>query len=471
MSQPERFDAIVIGAGEAGTTVASLATEAGHRVAMAYLPPYGSTCLNAGCVPSKYLIHRARVAHVARTAARFHIAAGEPRIDLAAMVRDKNAMIREHREHSYRAAGEHPQLRLIEGAARFLGPHEVAVGRRRMRAERIFVACGMRPDQPKLPGLDPERALTSETLMELSAIPERLIVLGGGYVACELGQAFRRFGSEVVIIQKASHLLPREEPDISTLLEEALRAEGITLLLGRHAGRIDHGSSSTRVFLEGAEAPVEGSHLLIATGRRPNTDGMQLEVAGVATRERGHIRVDAGMATGAPGIWAIGDVNGEQPFTRVCQEEAKVAFANAFEAAGLTIRRESLGHAVFTDPEIGSVGLTESEARKKGYDVAAGLVTFDRIERARLMDETTGLIKFVAERDTRRILGCHVLGPGAAELVYSAMVQLRRDGRLEEIGRTVGIFPTLHEGIEGAARGLWRKLAPAESRAPLASAQ
>ncbi|MGQ0701947.1 MAG: dihydrolipoyl dehydrogenase family protein [Gemmatimonadales bacterium] len=466
----QQFDAIVIGAGEAGALLASRAVEAGKRVALIYRAPYGGTCLNVGCLPSKYLIHRAAIAHLTRTAGRFHIATGPPRVDLAAIVRDKNRLIAEHREHSLREAQQAEGLTLIEGAARFVRPREIAVDGQRLTAERIVIAAGLRPDIPRLPGLDPDAALTSETLMELTEVPARLVVLGGGYVACELGQAFRRFGSEVTIIQTEAHLLAQEEPDVSTVLERALRAEGIDLLLGREPVRIAHGAGTVRVMVRdrnGDDGAVEGSHLLIATGRRPNTDLLGIEAAGIALDPGGHVRTDARLATNVRGIWAIGDINGQQPFTRVCQEEAKVAFANAIEGRRMTIDRTSLGHAVFTDPEIASVGVTEEEARRGSVEVEAGLVTFDQVTRARLTEETIGLIKYVVERRSRRILACHIIGPRAAELVYAVTVVVRRRGRLDELAKAVGIFPTLAEGLEGTARGLMRRIAPDAVRGPL----
>ena len=469
----EAFDAIVIGAGEAGAVVASRAVEAGHRVAMIYREPYGSTCVNTGCVPSKFLIHRANVAHTVRTSARFHVNGhGEPGVDLAAIVADKNELIAEHRDEALGNARRARDLTLIEGEARFIEPCEVEVGRRRLRSERIFVATGMRPEVPDIPGIDAVEALTNETVMDLTELPEHLIVLGGGYIGCELGQAYRRFGSRVTIIHGPDLTCADEEPDVSRLLVRGLRADGIDLLLDHRAVRVEPRPRgirvTTRADTDGREQSIEGSHLLVATGRRPNTDTLNLETAGVTVRPDGSIAVDDRLRTNVPGIWAVGDVNGQQPFTRVCQEEAKVAHADAFEGADVRIDRLSLGHGIFTDPEIGSVGLTEAAARAQGYDVAVGLVTFDRIEKAELIGSELGLIKYVVERGSRRLLGCHVVGPQAADLVWSATVVLRHRGTLDELATAVGIFPTLAEGMEGTARGLLRRLAPELATRPLA---
>jgi pyruvate/2-oxoglutarate dehydrogenase complex dihydrolipoamide dehydrogenase (E3) component/predicted RNA-binding Zn-ribbon protein involved in translation (DUF1610 family) len=470
----EPFDAIVIGAGEAGAVVASRAVAAGYRVAMVYREPYGSTCVNVGCVPSKFLIHRANVAHAVRTAGRFHIRAdGEPGIDLSAIVDDKNGLIAEHRAEALGNAQRASQLTLVEGEARFVSPREVAVGERRLRAERIFVASGMRPLIPHLPGLDEVEVHTNETIMELTEVPEHLIVLGGGYIGCEMGQAYRRFGSEVTLIQGPELLCAKEEPDVSRLLGRGLRADGVELVVDHRAVRLERAGNEVRVVAradDGSQRSFDGSHLLMAIGRQPNTDMLNLDAAGVATRPDGSIAVDDRLRTNVDGIWAVGDVNGQQPFTRVCQEEAKIAHADAFEGADLRIDRLSLGHGIFTDPEIGSVGMTEAAARAAGHDVAVGLVTFDRIEKAELIGAEIGLIKYVVERSSRRVLGCHVIGPQAADLVWSASVVIRRRGSIDELATAVGIFPTLAEGMEGTARGLLRRLAPVVAAGPLSAA-
>ncbi len=469
----EEFDAIVIGAGEAGAVVASRAVAAGHRVAMIYREPYGSTCVNVGCVPSKFVIHRANVAHTVRTSGRFHVDGhGDPAVDLAAIVADKNALIAEHRAEALGNARQAGNLMLIEGEARFVSPREVAAGERRLRAERIFIATGMRPLLPDIAGSSEVEIHTNETIMELTESPEHLIVLGGGYIGCELGQAYRRFGSQVTIIHGPELLCADEEPDVSRLLGRGLRADGIELVTDHRAVRLERAGHAVRVVArdeDGSERIVEGSHVLMALGRQPNSDLLNLEAAGVATRLGGSIVVDDRLRTNVPGIWAIGDVNGEQPFTRVCQEEAKIAYADAFAGTAVRIDRLSLGHAIFTDPEIGSVGLTEAAARGAGYEVAVGLVTFDKIEKAELIGAETGLVKFVVDRASRRVLGCHVIGPQAADLVWSAAVVIRRRGTLDELATAVGIFPTLAEGMEGTARGLLRRLAPEVADGPLAT--
>lgn len=466
-------DALVIGAGEAGALVASLAVDAGASVALVYREPWGSTCLNAGCVPSKFLIHRARVAHVVRTSERFGIRADQAQVDLAEIVEEKRRYLDRHRDESWQGALRERRLTLLEGSAEFASGHEVRVGERVVRSERIFLALGMRPSVPDVHGVRDGPWLTNETVMDLEEVPGRLIVIGGGYIGCELGQAFRRFGAEVSIVQRAPRLLPGEEPDASTAIERAFREEGIDVLTANELRSVRWTDGQPTVEVtgpDGASRSLTGTHLLLAAGRTPNTDTLGVERAGVELDPDGFVRVDDELQTTAAGIWAIGDVNGAQPFTRVCQEEAKIAFANAFHDGGLQMRRASLPHAVFTDPEVGSVGLTERTARERGHDVIAGLVPFGRIEKAELIGETAGFIKYVAERDTHRLLGCHVVGYQAADLVYDAVVVMRAQGRIDDLALAVGVFPTLQEGMEGVARAVLRKAAPEEVSGPLVTA-
>lgn len=470
----ETFDAIVIGAGEAGTEVAARAMDDGHRVALIYKAPYGSTCLNVGCVPSKFLIERARAAFRIRTAGRYHIRTSAPQVDLAAIVREKNDMIRTHRAESLQAAeaAASDGLMLIEAEAFFAAPHEVVAGGRRLQADRIFIATGMRPSIPSLPGLQNVPFLTSDSVMDLEKVPGHLVIIGGGYIACELGQVYRRFGGQVTVIQQAPHLCAGEEPRVSSVLEEAFEQEEIVAWLQHRPVAVESISGGVRIAAaapDGHRRTVEGTHLLIAAGRRANTDTLRLDAAGIETDARGFIRVTDLLETTAPGVWAIGDVNGLQPFTRVCQEEGKIAYANAFHGTRLRVNRRALGHGVFTDPEIGSVGYLERDVPEP-FDPVTVVVGFDQVARAELSGERRGFIKLVADRETRLLLGCHIVGPQAAELVYDAALVIRNEGRIDDMAQTVGIFPTLQESIEGTARALLRSLDPDRARGPLAAA-
>lgn len=469
----EDFDAIVLGAGEAGAIVASRAVAVGLKVALAYRDPWGSTCVNVGCVPSKFMIHRARIAHLARTSRKYHIELSDPKVDLGGIVREKNESVEHHREESFGNAKNAENLTLLKGAARFVGRKEVEVVGRRLRSDKIFIATGMRPSIPPMEGLDEVDYLTNESLMQLTRLPPELIVVGGGYVGCELGQTFARYGSKVTLVQGPDRLLPEEEEDASLVLAEALEEEGIRVITGKRAKRVTRDGDRLELGIAnkegGAHETIKGTHLLLATGRRPNSDGLNLEAAGVKADKKGNVIVDEYLETNVEGIYAIGDVNGQQPFTRVCQEEGKVAFANACGKERMKMHREFLPHAIFTDPAIGAVGLTEAKAREQGLDVEAGLVHFSRVEKAEIVGETTGFMKLVVERSSRTILGCTVIGPDAENLVYDAVIVMRHQGTVDEIAKAVGVFPTLQEGMEGTARAMLRKLAPDEVSGPLVS--
>jgi pyruvate/2-oxoglutarate dehydrogenase complex dihydrolipoamide dehydrogenase (E3) component len=390
-----------------------------------------------------------------RTAARFHVDGhGDPTVNLPAIVADKNALVAEHRAEALGNARRATSLTLIEGDARFVSPRGVAVGERRLSADRIFIATGMRPLIPDLPGIGDVEVHTNETLMDLTGVPEHLVVLGGGYIGCELGQAYRRFGSEVTIIHGPGLLCADEEPDVSRLLAPGMRADGIELVTDHRAVRVAPAGDGVRVIAradDGSRRTIDGSHLLVAGGRRPNTDTLDLAAAGVAARSDGSIVVDGRLRTNVAGIWAVGDVNGEQPFTRVCQEEAKVAYADAFEGADVRIDHLSLGHGIFTDPEIGSVGLTEAEAKARGYDVRVGTFPFGVLGRAKMAGEIEGFVKIVGERKYDELLGVHMIGLRATELVAEATVALRLESTVEEISRTIHAHPTMSEAVGEAA--------------------
>jgi mercury(II) reductase len=471
----QRFDAIVIGAGEAGTEVASAAVEDGLRVAMIYRSPYGSTCLNVGCIPSKFIIHRARVAHSARSAARYGIDARDVHVRLADIVVEKRRMVDEHRASSFKGAQTTAGLDLIEGSARFVDTHAVEVAGRTLTAAQIFIATGTRPLVPTIDGLERVRFYTNDDVMDLDHVPSHLIVVGGGYIACELGQAFARFGARVTIIQSKPHLIPREDNDASTVVEEALREEGIELVLGAKASSVHPSRDGINMMVRNAagdDEAVSGSHLLVAAGRAPNTDGLDVSAARVECDGRGYVSVDDTMRTSSPGIWAVGDVNGEQPFTRVCQEEGRVAYENAFDAGEARIDRRSLPHAIFTDPEVASVGLYEDEAREQAYDVATGTVDFDQFAKAEIIGETRGFVKIVVDRSSRELLGCHIAGAMAADLIYDAATVIRRRGSIDDLAGTVGVFPTIHEGVEGTAKAMaQRVLGQDESGSQVATAK
>ncbi|PZS02638.1 MAG: dihydrolipoamide dehydrogenase, partial [Candidatus Chloroheliales bacterium] len=329
----EEFDAIIIGAGEAGTQVESMVVPTGKKVALIYQDPYGGTCLNVGCIPSKFMIHRARIAHQVRTAARYHVSASAPTVDLAAIVKEKDERLKKEREGMLEDANKQKNLTLIKGQARFTGDHQITVQGRILHADKIFLATGQRPVVPHIEGLDRVQYYTNENVMNLTELPSHLVILGGGYIGCELGQCYRRYGSEVTIVQSNAHLVPNEEPEISKVIAQAFSDEGLNLLLGYKASRIEPTEQGIRLTVQnkaGDERTVAGSHLFVAIGRQSNGDTLDLQVAGIETDDKGNIKVNDYLETNISGIYAIGDANGQQPFTPACLEEGKVAYTNAF---------------------------------------------------------------------------------------------------------------------------------------------
>lgn len=458
----EHFDAIVIGAGDAAMEVTVRAANAGHRVAVIYKDPYLGTCLNTGCNPSKFIIERAKVAQAMRTADKYHIESVTPVVDLAAMIDEKNDFVRSAREHSLDGARDSEEITLFKGGARFTGDHSIAVGDAELSAPRIFVATGMRPVMPPIEGLEGEQVLTNESLMDLRELPEHLVVLGGGYIAAELSQAYRRLGSEVTVVEMSERLCNGEEPEVSDVLRQAFEDEGIDIRLQTTVQSVEHVDGHLNVTVEGPDgdvAAIQGSHLLVAAGRRPNTDSLDLDRAGIDTNEAGFVVVDEYLKTSNPQVWAIGDVNGQQPFTRISQEEGKAAYRNSFEGQSVSLRREMFPHAIFTDPEVGAVGLSEADARDKGFDVEAPAIPADQFPRARLSGKPRGLVKFVVDRATRQILGCSVVAAGGAELIYGVVLVMRLGGTIDDLANATGVFPTMQEGIEGSARAVAGRIA------------
>lgn len=469
----EEFEAIIIGAGEAGTQVESMAAPAGKKIVIIYQDPYGGTCLNYGCVPSKFMIARAHVAHQVRTAARFHISANAPSVDLAAIVAEKNERNNEERSGLMKDATDADNVTVIKGKASFSGDHQISVNGRTLHADKIFLATGQRPVIPDIDGLEQVQYFTNENIMDLTDLPTHLVVLGGGYIGCELGQCYRRFGAEVTIVHSHDHLLNNEELEVSKVIEQAFRAEGIELLLGYKSSKIEATQPGFKLTVKngaGDEQVVTGSHLLLATGRQSNADTLNLAAGGVETDDKGNIKVNDYLETNVPGIYAIGDANGQQPFTPVALEEGKIAYINAFGDKKVKMARDAIGHAVFTDPEIGSIGLTEQQAKQQGHDIAIQVTPFTSVAKASLIGETAGFIKYVVDRKSHRILGCHVVGADAANLAYDAIIVARTGGTIHDIAPTVALFPSLQGGMQWAAEQLLDQIAPKEIEGALVTA-
>jgi len=444
-----KYDAIVIGSGQAGNPLSYRLADCGWSVALVEKDQLGGTCINTGCTPTKTMIHRAQVAHYARESARWGVHAGPVRVDLAEIVAQKRRVVQSFRGGHEQQVGKRPNLRLYRGFARFTGPHRVDVGGEALESERIFIDTGGRPEVPAIAGLDSAGYLTNASLMEQTELPEHLIVIGGGYIGLEFGQMFRRFGSKVTILHNGGQIVPREDPEIAGELQRALEAEGIAFRLNTRSTRVERRDGTTTVHFEAASSPaaVSGSHLLVAAGRRPNTDALGLEAAGVETDKNGFIKVNGRLETSVPGIWALGDVKGGPAFTHISYNDFQIVYDNLIEGGNLSTEDRIVPYCVFTDPQLGGVGMTEREARARGRRVKIGRIPMSRVARAIERDETAGMMKVIVDAGTDRVLGASILAAEGGELVQILATLMRADRPYTLLKGAVYIHPTLAEGF------------------------
>jgi pyruvate/2-oxoglutarate dehydrogenase complex dihydrolipoamide dehydrogenase (E3) component len=443
------YDAIVIGSGQAGNPLSQKLADRGWSVALIERDHLGGTCINTGCTPTKTMVASAQVAHYARNAGRWGVTVGEVGVDLPGIVARKDRIVDQWRSGIERKIEERKTLRLIRGQARFVGPHEVRVGDETLRSDRIFINTGARPDVPPVEGLAQVGFLNNATIMQLQQLPEHLLVLGGGYVGLEFGQMFRRFGSRVTIVHHGDQLLPHEDADVADALKAALEAEGVRFILGATTKRVEQRDSGVALQVEsrGSTERVNGSHLLVATGRRPNTEDLGLPAAGVETDELGFVRVNNRLETSVPGVWALGDVKGGPAFTHISFNDFQIVYANLREGEALTTDHRPVPYAVFTDPQLGRVGLTEREARATGKRLKIGKIPMSWVARAIERDETAGLMKLVVDAATDQILGAAILGLEGGELVQILHVAMLARVPYTLLKGAVYIHPTLAEGF------------------------
>jgi dihydrolipoamide dehydrogenase len=443
------FDAIVIGSGQAANPLCQKLADNGWSVALIEKAHLGGTCINTGCTPTKTMIASAQVAHYARHAAKWGVHAGEVSVDWAQIVARKNQVVGQFRSGQERKVQERKSLHLYHGSARFLDPQRVAVGEQVLESNRIFINTGSRPAIPSLEGLAGIDYLDNTSIMELPELPAHLLILGGGYIGLEFGQMFRRFGSRVTIVHRSAHILPREDTDVTQELQKALESEGIRFLLDAQASRVEkqQGQIVLSVKAGGNLETVSGSHLLVATGRRPNTDDLGLENAGVQTTGEGFIRVNDRLETNVPGIWALGDVKGGPAFTHISFNDYQIVYANVIQGKNLSTANRLVPYSVFTDPQLGRVGLTENEARKAGYKLKVGKIPMAWVARAIERDETAGLMKLVVDAKTDRILGAAILATEGGELVQILEAVMLAGAPYTLLKGAIYIHPTLAEGF------------------------
>ena len=444
------YDAIVIGAGQGGPPLAHKLADLGQRVALIEREHLGGSCINYGCTPTKTMIASARIAHHARRGPEFGVHTSEVRVDLAEVVARKNEMVLSWRNGQEGHVEKRPTLDLHRGHGRFTGPHDVEVNGQTLTAERIFIDTGTSPRVPPIDGLDQTPYLTNRNIMDLQELPEHLVVLGGNYLGLEFGQMFRRFGSRVSVIEINGQIAPREDPEISEALQAALEDEGIEFHLGSKATRIAKSPPGPQVTIQdkgGGVSTLEGSHLLVAVGQKPNTDELGLDAAGIETDDAGFIKHNGRLETTAPGVWVIGDVKGGPAFTHVSYDDHLVIYDNIINNEDRSIEGRILPYALFTDPELGRVGLTEKDARAQGYKLKIGSIPMEWVARAIERSETKGLMKIVVNAESDRILGAAILGAEGGELVQTLKALMMADQPWTLFEKAMFIHPTMTEGF------------------------
>lgn len=440
------YDAIIIGSGQGGNPLAHKLADRDWDVALIEREHLGGSCINFGCTPTKTMVASARAAHVTRTGARLGVHASDVRIRLSEVVDRKNELVQQSREGQQRQVDSRPTLDLHRGHGRFSGPHSIEVNGHELVSEHIFIDTGTRPRIPDVSGLQDVPYLTNRTVMELRDVPEHLIVLGGSYVGLEFGQMFRRFGSRVTVIEQNDRIAGREDPEVSDALQEVLTEEGIEFELNRTVEGASPSDDGIVLTFSGGDN-VTGSHLLVAAGRVPNTDDLGLAAAGVETDDLGFIVVTDRLETNVSGVWAMGDVKGGPAFTHISYDDHLVIFDNLIHGTDRSIDGRLVPYALFTDPELGRVGMTEAQARAAGYRLKVGRIPMSRVARARERGETAGLMKVVIDADTDRIIGAAILGTEGGELVQVLMTVMLANTPWTLLKRAVYIHPTLAEGF------------------------
>jgi len=451
----EKYDAIVIGSGQGGTPLSRRLAEAGMRTALVERTHVGGTCINEGCTPTKTMVASARVAYLARRAADYGVRTGNIEIDLKRVRQRKRDIVNTFRNGSQARLERTPNLDLIFGTASFTGPKEIALqvkdggGTRTLTADRVIINAGTRAAIPKLPALDAVPYLDNASIMELDAVPEHLLILGGGYIGLEFSQIFRRFGSQVTIVQSAKQLLAREDADVADAVAEILREDGIEVLLSARAEKInsDNGRLRLEITAGGQARVLEGSHLLVAIGRTPNSDRLNLSAAGIEADTKGFIKTNPRLETNVAGVYAIGDIKGGPAFTHISYDDFRILRANIVEKKNETIEGRLVPYTCFIDPQLAHVGLSEEDARRQNRQVRVAKMPMNHVARALEMDESRGFLKAIVDANTNEILGATVLGIEGGEIM--AVFEVAIMGKLPYTALQNGIFahPTLAEGL------------------------
>lgn len=443
----ETFDAIIVGAGQAGPAIAARCSREGLKTAVIERHHFGGTCVNVGCVPTKTLVASARAVRMAQRGDEFGFDMSDLRVDMARVMARKNAIVAKSREgvEGWMRGLKHTEV--IVGHARFTAPAVLEVAGRRLTAPRIFLNVGGRATRPALPGIDTVPTLDNTSVMELDAVPEHLIVVGGSYIGLEFAQMMRRFGAQVTVVERSARLLPREDQDVSDGIRAILEAEGVRFELGAECLSLARSGESIVVGAAcgAAGEGITGSHVLLAVGRQPNTEGLGLERAGIRTDARGFIVVDDQCRTSAEGVWAVGDCNGRGAFTHTSWNDHEIVVANLFDGDPRRIGDRIPCYALFIDPALGRVGLSETEAVASGKRLLRAKMPMQRVGRAREAGESQGFMKVLVDADSQHILGAAILGLNGDEVVHSLLDVMAARQPYTVISRAVHIHPTVTE--------------------------
>lgn len=444
-TEPTTFDAIIIGAGQAGPPLAGRLTEAGQTVAVIERKLVGGTCVNYGCIPTKTLVASAHAAHLARRGAEYGVGTGDVTVDMAKVKARKDKIMLADREGVESWLQGMDGCTFIRGHARFEDPHTVRVDDHVLKADRIYLNVGGRAVAPDLPGLSDIDYLTNVGILDLDTLPEHLVIVGGSYIALEFAQMYRRFGARVTVLEHGPRLTSREDEDVSAAIKDILEAEGIDIVLDAKGIRFTKRDNGFDVVPRDGAAPIAGSHLLIAVGRQPNTDDLGLDAAGVQTDERGYVVVDDQLRTTADHIWAMGDCNGKGAFTHTSYNDFEIVAANLLDDDPRRVSDRVTTYALYIDPPLGRAGMTVDQVRRSGRKALVGKRPMTRVGRAVEKGETQGFMKVVVDADTEEILGAAILGVGGDEVVHAILDIMTAKKPYTAISRTMHIHPTVSE--------------------------
>jgi pyruvate/2-oxoglutarate dehydrogenase complex dihydrolipoamide dehydrogenase (E3) component len=445
----QSFDAIIVGAGQAGPALAGRLTKAGWSVAFVERKLFGGTCVNTGCTPTKAMVASAHAAHLARRAAEFGVRVADVSIDIAAVIARREAIVAASRNGVEKYLRDNPKVTVFTGTASFVSPKVLRVGEEQLTAKHIFLNVGGRASVPEMPGVHDVPYLTNTSLLALDVLPKHLVIVGGSYIGIEFGQMYRRFGSEVTIIEKSSRLVPREDEDVSASVLSILQGEGITVRLDAECIELaphEQGVQARANCAEG-EPVITGSHVLLAVGRTPNTQDLGLDRAGIATDKRGYIVVDDQLRTSVEGVYALGDCNGRGAFTHTAYNDFEIVAANILDDDPRRVSDRIVCYAMYMDPPLARIGMTEAEVRASGKPALMGTRAMSRVGRAVEKGETLGFMKVLVDAESKLLLGASLLGVGCDEAVHCLLDTMYARAPYTTVQRAVHIHPTVAELI------------------------